>query len=309
MDEAVAERTAGSPVDPEVRWTSRSPREIAEELAEQGYRACSDTVRRIMTDVLGLSRRQAVKCEAGSEYEFRDEQFQHIAARRAWFERRGWPVISIDTKKKELLGEFFRPGQAYTDGHLKVLDHDFPPAGPSRLIPYGVYDVVHNEGLLLLATGSDTSELATDAIWRWWQRQGRRHYWHAAGLLVLCDCGGSNGHRQHRFKEQLHGLACDLRRDIEVAHYPPGCSKYNPIEHRLFCHLSRAWQGAVLRTIAVARDLAARVQTTTGLKLIPEIARHTYAKGQQVSREFLANMPIHFHNFLPNLNYTALSWT
>jgi hypothetical protein len=146
-------------------------------------------------------------------------------------------VISIDTKKKELLGEFFRPGQAYTDGVLKVRDHDFPPVGQSRLIPYGVYDVVRNEGLLLLATGSDTSELACDAIWRWWQRQGRRHYWHASGLLVLCDCGGSNGNRQHRFKEQLHRLACDLNRDMEVAHYPPGCSKYNLIEHRLFCHL------------------------------------------------------------------------
>lgn len=262
-----------------------------------------------MTDVLGLSRRQAVKCEAGSDYEFRDEQFQHIAARRAWYERRGWPVISIDTKKKELLGEFFRPGQAYTDGVLKVLDHDFPPAGQSRLIPYGVYDVVRNEGLLLLATGSDTSELACDAIWRWWQRQGRRRYWHASGLLVLCDCGGSNGNRQHRFKEQLHHLACDLNRDIEVAHYPPGCSKYNLIEHRLFCHLSRAWQGAVLRTITVARDLAARVHTATGLTLIPEIARRVYEKGQQVSRDFLTNMPVHFHNFLPNLNYTALSWT
>ena len=309
VEEAVAERTAGSPVDPEVRWTSRSPQEIVAELAEQGYRACSDTVRRIMTDVLGLSRRQAVKCEAGSDYEFRDEQFQHIAARRAWYERRGWPVLSIDTKKKELLGEFFRSGQAYTDGVLKVLDHDFPPTSHSRLIPYGVYDVVRNEGLLLLATGSDTSQLACDAIRRWWQRQGRRHYWHASGLLVLCDCGGSNGHRLHCFKEQLHHLACDLRRDIEVAHYPPGCSKYNPIEHRLFCHLTRAWQGAVLRTIEVARDLTTRVHTTAGLTLITEIARRTYEKGRQVSRDFLAHMPIHFHDFLPNLHYTALSWT
>lgn len=308
VEAAVADRTAGSPVDPEVRWTNRSPQEISEELAEQGYAACADTVRKILTDELGLSRRQAVKNEAGRDYEFRDEQFRHIAARRAWYERRGWPVISIDTKKKELLGEFFRPGQAYTDGCLEVLDHDFPPAGQSRLIPYGVYDVTQNEGLLLLATGSDTSELACDAIRRWWHRQGRRWYWHASGILVLCDCGGSNGYRQHRFKEQLYYLACDLNRDIEVAHYPPGCSKYNLIEHRLFCHITRAWQGAVLRTIEVARDLARRVHTSTGLTLITEIARRTYEKGQQVSRDFLANLPIHFHNFLPDLNYTALSW-
>jgi hypothetical protein len=308
VEEQVADRTAGSPVDPQIRWTSRSPREIAEKLAEQGYQACRDTVRRILTGVLGLRRRQAVKNEAGSEFPLRDEQFQHLTARRRWYERHGWPVISIDTKKKELLGEFFRPGRAYTDGVVRVLDHDFLPPGQSRLIPYGVYDVTRNEGLLFLARGADTSELACDAIRRWWQRLGRKRYWHASGLLVLCDCGGSNGHRHYRFKEALHGLACDLRRDIEVAHYPPGCSKYNPIEHRLFCHISRAWQSAVLRTIEVARELAARVCTSTGLQLITEIARHTYQKGQPVSRDFLNNLPIDFHHFLPELNYTAPSW-
>jgi hypothetical protein len=308
IQEQVADRTAGSPVDPEIRWTSRAPGEIAEALAEQGFQACRDTVRRILTEVLGLRRRQAVKNEAGSEFSLRDEQFQHLAARRRWYERRHWPVISIDTKKKELLGEFFRPGRAYTNGVVCVLDHDFPPPGQTRLIPYGVYDVATNEGLLYLAQGSDTSELACDAIWRWWQRLGRKRYWHAAGLLVLCDCGGSNGHRHYRFKEALHHLACDLRRDIEVAHYPPGCSKYNPIEHRLFCHISRAWQSVVLRTIQVARELADRVQTSTGLQLITEIARKIYQKGQQVSRAFLNNLPINFNHFLPELNYTAPSW-
>jgi hypothetical protein len=309
VDKAVADRTAGSPVDPQIRWTSRSPREIAEELAEQGFVVCRDTVRRILTGVLGLRRRQAVKNEAGCEFPFRDEQFQHIAARRRWYERRGWPVISIDTKKKELLGEFFRPGRAYTDGVVRVRDHDFLPPGQTRLIPYGVYDVRRNEGLLYLATGADTSALACDAIWRWWQRLGRKRYWHASGLLVLCDCGGSNGHRHYRFKEALHGLACDLNRDIEVAHYPPGCSKYNPIEHRLFCHISRAWQSAVLRTTEVARVLAARVQTSTGLQLVAEIARRIYEKGLQVSRDFVNNLPTNFNHFLPELNYTALSWT
>jgi hypothetical protein len=309
VQEQVAERTAGSPVDPEIRWTSRSPQEIAEELAEQGYQACRDTVRRILTGVLGLRRRQAVKSESNCDFPLRDEQFQHLAARRRWYERRGWPVLSIDTKKKELLGEFFRPGRAYTDGVVRVLDHDFPPPGQNRLIPYGVYDVQRNEGFLYLATGADTSELACDALWRWWQRMGRRRYWHASGLLVLCDCGGSNGHRHYRFKEALHHLANDLGRDIEVAHYPPGCSKYNPIEHRLFCHISRAWQSAVLRTIHIARELADRVHTSTGLHLLTEIARQSYEKGQRVSREFLDNLPIDFHNFLPELNYTAPSWT
>lgn len=309
MEASVADRTAGSPVDPNIRWTNRSPREIAEQLAAQGYHACRDTVRKILTETLGLGRRQAVKNEAGREYAFRDDQFRHIARRRAWYEHRGWPAISIDTKKKELLGEFFRSGRAYTDGLVRVLDHDFPDPALSRLIPYGVYDVARNEGLLLLATGADTSELACDAIWRWWRRLGREHYWHVPRLLVLCDCGGSNGHRLHRFKEELHYLAKDLVCDVEVAHYPPGCSKYNPIEHRLFCHVSRAWQSVVLRSVQVARDMARRVTTSTGLRLVTEISRHVYQKGIQVSREFLDDLPIHFHRSRPDLNYTAPLWS
>jgi hypothetical protein len=309
VEESVADRTAGSPVDPNIRWTNRSPRAISEELAQQGYQVCRDTVRKILTQTLGLGRRQAVKDEAGREYAFRDEQFRHIARRRAWYERQGWPVISIDTKKKELLGEFFRPGRAYTDGVVRVLDHDFPDPAQSRLIPYGVYDVTRNEGLLLLATGADTSELACDAIWRWWQRLGRQHYWYAPQMLILCDCGGSNGYRLHRFKEELHYLAEDLLCDVEVAHYPPGCSKYNPIEHRLFCHVSRAWQSVVLRSIQVARDLARRVTTSTSLRLITEIAKHAYQKGIKASRDFLDSLPIRFHTSRPDLNYTATLWS
>jgi hypothetical protein len=172
-----------------------------------------------------------------------------------------------------------------------------------------VYDVTRNEGLLLLATGADTSELACDAIWRWWQRLGRQHYWYAPQLLILCDCGGSNGYRLHRFKEELHYLAEDLLCDVEVAHYPPGCSKYNPIEHRLFCHVSRAWQSVVLRSIQVAHELARCVTTSTGLRLVTEIAKHVYQKGAKASHDFLDSLPIHFHTSRPDLNYTAPLWS
>ena len=136
----------------------------------------------------------------------------------------------------------------------------------------------------MLARGADTSELACDAIWRWWQRLGRRRYWHASGLLVLCDCGGSNGYRQHRFKENLCELAGRLHRDIRVAHYPPGCSKYNPIEHRLFCHVTLALQCVVLRTIEIARELIARTTTATGLHVVAELARRAYTKGRKATR-------------------------
>ena len=291
-------------MDERIRWTNRSPAEIASEVVAQGFSACADTVRNILTEELGLRRRQAVKDKAACDFPQRDAQFRHIARLRSWYERRGWPVISVDTKKKELLGDFFRPGRAYTDGVLHVQDHDFVTS-EQRLAPYGVFDTVHNEALLLLARGADTSELACDAIWRWWQRLGRGRYWHASGLLVLCDCGGSNGYRQHRFKEDLCELAGSLRRDIRIAHYPPGCSKYNPIEHRLFCHVTRSMQSVVLRTIEIARDLIAHTTTTAGLHVVAELARRAYSKGRKASAEFLEHPPIRRHNFLPELNYTA----
>jgi hypothetical protein len=306
LEQTIAQHTAGSPVDDGVRWTNRSPRDIAEELADHGFGVCPDTVRRLLVEELGLARRQAFKDEATRDFPFRDEQFQHIAQRRAWYERRGWPIISIDTKKKELLGDFFRPGRAYTDGLIRVLDHDFVTLGQGRMVPYGVYDVTHNEGLMLLALGSDTSELACDATRRWWERLGRRRYWHASGLLVLCDCGGSNGHRHYRFKEALHHLASWLNRPIEVAHYPPGCSKYNPIEHRMFSHVTRTMAGMVLKTLDLARDCIRRTTTSTGLHVLADIAHKTYEKGRQVARDFLHDMPILFNDFLPELNYTAL---
>lgn len=306
---AVADHTAGSPVDQNIRWTNRSPREIAQEIAVEGFQVCPDTVRRILTENLELGLRQAVKEEARCQCPFRDEQFQYLAELRAWYEKRRWPVLSIDTKQKELLGNFFRRGRAYTDGQVRVQDHDFATLGLGRVIPYGVFDVVRNEGFLYLAQGADTSELACDAIWRWWQRLGHKQYWHASGLLVLCDCGGSNGNRLHRFKEELSWLASDMRRDLRVAHYPPGCSKYNPIEHRLFCHVTRALQGVVLKTIHVAQRFISRTTTSTGLKVIAEIADTIYQKGQKATRAFLDNRSafFEFDTRLPQFNYTALA--
>jgi hypothetical protein len=303
--EAVLEQdTAGSPVDANIRWTNRSVPDLAAKLQDQGFEIGPDALRRILFDELGLSRRQAYKDEAACHFPQRDEQFRYIARLRAKYEREDWPILSIDTKKKEILGNFFHPGRALTDGRVVVQDHDFVTA-QERLVPYGVFDVRRNEGLMLLACGSDTCELACDAIWRWWQRLGRRNYWDAPRLLLLCDCGGSNGNRQLRFKEELCYLAADLRMDLQVAHYPPGCSKYNPIEHRMFCHVSRALQAVVLKTIDVARQFIARTSTALGLHLIAEVARRIYEQGLKATRDFLDDNPIQFDHFLPQLNYTA----
>jgi hypothetical protein len=307
VEAAIEQDTAGSPVDEDIRWTNRSVPDLAAELREEGFQIGDDALRRILFGELGLSRRQAFKDEAACRFPHRDEQFEYIAELRARYERNDWPILSIDTKKKEILGNFFHPGRALTDGRVIVQDHDFVTA-EQRLVPYGVFDVRRNEGLMLLARGADTCDLACAAIRRWWWRLGRPHYWACSQLLLLCDCGGSNGNRQQRFKEQLCYLAADLKLDIQVAHYPPGCSKYNPIEHRLFCHVSRALRAVVLKTMDVARQFISRTTTTTGLRLVAEVARRTYEKGLKASPHFLNNNPIEFDAFLPALNYTA-SWT
>jgi hypothetical protein len=303
--DAVAEHTAGSPVDENIQWTNRSPREIADEVAEEGFSVCPETVERILREDLGLGLRQAIKDEATRDFPDRDAQFRHIAALRQRYLRMGCPVLSIDTKKKELLGDFFRPGRAYTNGHVHVLDHDFATHGQGRMVPYGIFDVARNEGLMMLSSGPDTSEFACDALWRWWQRLGKYRYADAKKLLILCDCGGSNGYRQYLFKEELYWLADDLGMAIRVAHYPPGCSKYNPIERRMFCHVTRAMQGVVLKELAVAKRFIARTKTSGGLRVVAEIARRTYEKGRKGWKEFVDELPIRFHNLLPELNYTV----
>jgi hypothetical protein len=306
--DAVKNDTAGSPVDEGRLWTNLSPRDIADELAWNGFDVGPDTVRTILTDDLGLSLRQAVKDEALRNFPQRDEQFEHIARLRKKFQREGSPVLSIDTKYKESLGNFHRPGRAYTNGRVRVLDHDFATHGQGKLAPYGVYDAVRNEGLVYLSVGPDTSQLACDAIRLWWQRSGQRHYKGARRLLLLCDCGGSNGNRLYVFKEELQHLADDLGMKIRVAHYPPGCSKYNPIEHRMFCHVTRALKGVVLDSVETARHYIARTTTSTGLRVMAEAADCLYQKGLKASADFIEQMPIHFHHFLPKLNYTAVPW-
>jgi hypothetical protein len=305
---SVADHTAGSPVDESLLWTNRSPRDIAAELAINGFDVGSDTVRTILTEDLGLSMRQAVKDEAMCNFPQRDEQFKHIGRLRKSFFREGCPVLSIDTKQKELLGNFFRKGRAYTNGKARVLDHDFASHGHGRMVPYGVYDVARNEGLMLLSIGPDTSQLACDAIRRWWQRLGKRHYLATKRLLLLCDCGGSNGYRQLLFKEELSALAHDLGVSIRVAHYPPGCSKYNPIEHRMFSHVTRALRGVVLKSVEIAHRFIPRATTAAGLRVVAETARRAYQKGLHASASFIQDMPIRFHHFLPELNYTAWAY-
>jgi hypothetical protein len=305
IDRIVQRHTAGSPVKPEIRWTNRSPRDIADELYDLGFSLCPETVRRILREDLGLGLRQAVKNETTCNYPYRDEQFNYIAELRDQFEFWGRPVLSIDAKAKEKLGDFYRPGGAWTDGHVMAPDHDFSSRATGKLTPYGVYDVGRNEGLMMLTASADTAELACDAVGRWWLRVGKWRYPSCSKLLLLCDCGGSNGNRQYLFKESIKNLAMRLGLTIRVAHYPPGCSKYNPIERSMFCHVARSLQGVILDSIDTAAHFIGQTSTAAGLTVIVEKARKAYHKAKKATQRFLDHMPILFDDHLPELNYYA----
>jgi len=305
LREIVEVHTAGSPVEPSELWTNRSPSDLADELSTAGFSICANTVNRLLREELELSRRSAVKTIALGENADRNAQFDRIAQLKKRYFRKGWPVISIDTKKKELLGDFFRSGQAWTNGQVRAFDHDFPSAAGGKVIPYGVYDLAANEGFVLLATGADTGELASDAIRRWWFRCGQWRYDGPGGMLVLADCGGSNGYRVPLFRERLCEVASRLEIPIRVAHLPPYCSKYNPIDHRLFCHLSRSLKGMLCRSIEVVRDAFARTTTSTGLQVVVEVARRTYQAGVKATQAFRDNEPILRDKFLSQFNYVA----
>jgi hypothetical protein len=301
----LAEFTAGDPMREGVLWTNLSRRDISRRLREMGTPASRHTVRKLMKKHR-LGQRKVRKKKALGTHPDRDAQFQNIAKIQAEYRAAGDPVISIDTKKKELIGNFAREGYTHTQAPVEVLDHDFPSAGEGKLIPHGLYDRARNEGYLHLNTSHDTSEFCCDSIAHWWQRHGCQHYPNARRLLLLGDGGGSNAANRHVFKEALQTLANRLGLEIRVAHYPPYCSKHNPIEHRLFSHVTRACQGVVFHSVEIAKHFMEKTKTSQGLKVTVDILTGVYATGKKCSANFLETMTIIFDEVLPRWNYRAI---
>ena len=301
----LAEFTAGDPMREGVLWTNLSRREISRRLAESGTPASRHTVRKLMKRH-GLGQRKVRKKKTLGAHPDRDAQFQNIAKIKAGYLAAGDPVIRIDTKKKELIGNFAREGHTHTQAPVDVLDHDFSSAGEGTLIPHGIDDLARNEGHVHLNTSHDTSEFCCDSIALWWERHGRRHYPNASRLLLLCDGGGSNAANRHVFKEAWQALADRLGLEIRVAHYPPYCAKHNPIEHRLFPHLTRACQGVVFHSVAIAKPFMEKAKTSTGLKVTVDILSGFYQTGRKCAANFLETMRIVFDEHLPRWNYRAI---
>ena len=288
-----------------VLWTNLSLRELSRRLLELGTPASRRVIRRLLRQ-LQLGRRTARKKKTMGHHPDRNAQFENIARLRREYQDAGDPIVSIDTKKKELLGNFHRPGHTLTEQTVETFDHDFPSAGQGKLIPHGIYDLTNQHAQINLNTSHDTGELCCDSIALWWEQHGRVAYPKASRLLILCDGGGSNSARQYLFKEDLQRLANRLELELRVAHYPPYCSKHNPIEHRVFPHVTRACQGVIFHTLDIAQQFIARAKTTTGLRVTVGLLKKVYATGRKYADNFKQNMTILFDDHLPKWNYRAI---
>ena len=301
----LAEFTAGDPMREGVLWTNLSRCEISRRLREMGTPAGRHVVRKLLKKC-GLGQRTARKKKSMGAHPDRNAQFEKIARLKKEYLSKGEPVISIDTKKKELIGNFARDGHTHTQAPVDASDHDFPSAAEGKLIPHGLFDLARNEGYIHLNTSCDTSEFCCDSIAHWWRQHGIKNYPKSRRLLLLCDGGGSNASNRHVFKEALQKLADSLGLEIRIAHYPPYCSKHNPIEHRLFAHVTRACQGVIFHTVEIAQKFIAMTKTTKGLKVTVEILKGIYAHGKKVADDFKQTMRIVFDEDLRHWNYRAI---
>jgi hypothetical protein len=300
------DHTAGDPMDATVRWTDLGVKEIRQLLRDDHAITVSKSVVRKLLKKHNYRRRKAQKKQTMKRVPKRNEQFENIQRLKAEYEAAGNPIVSMDTKKKEQLGNFYRDGHLYTLEALTTYDHDFGSFAEGVIIPHSFYDMRLNVGYIQLGTSHDTSEFACDSFRHWWYHYGRLHYPHATSILVLCDGGGSNSSRHYIFKHDLQVLADEIGVEIRIAHYPPYCSKYNPIEHRLFPHLTRACQGVIFTSIEVVKHLMQKTQTSRGLQVFVHILDKLYQTGRKVADDFKHQMTIAHDALLPQWNYRAV---
>jgi hypothetical protein len=305
VQDTIQDRIAGDPMRQDVVWTDLTPQEISQSLREHGVCAGPRIVRRLL-DGLGFARRQMLKVLPGGDSPHRDAQFRHLAHLIQEFLAAGNPVLSMDTKKKEYLGTLYRDGKVYCQQALKAFDHDFPSLADGVIIPHGLYDLARNQGWIHLGLSRDTTAFACDSLRLFWHSDGRRLYPNASAILLLCDGGGSNSCHKYLFKEDLHDVVNDLEVPIRVAHYPAYCSKFNPIERRLFSHVTRACQGVLFDSLQTVMGLIQKTKTQQGLSVTVRVLDKLYAGGRTVSEAFKKNMPIVFDTVLPKWNYWAM---
>ena len=303
--------TAGDP-QTGLKWTRKTTRKIAQELQQEGILVSAQSVGRILKHLgysLRANRKKLALSGNGSkaERQERDLQFRHICRLREGYSRRGQPIISVDTKKKELLGNFKNPGRVWRNQYHDVADHDFPSYAKGKISPYGLYDPQTNTGMVCVGISHDTPAFAAASIATWWEGYGARQYPNAGDLLILADNGGSNRPNSVAFKYHLwkslcvqHGLT------VQICHYPTGASKWNPVEHRLFSEITKNWAGQPLDSVQTALNFIRNTRTTTGLSVSAVFNRKHYQCKEKIPKHEAAQILIKKDSFFPDLNYTLI---
>jgi hypothetical protein len=306
LKEIVEETTAGDPMSP-LKWTSKSTRTIAMELTRSGHPVSSVTVGRCLED-MGYTLQANVKTREGKQHPDRDAQFRYLNRQVKNFRRDESPVISVDTKKKELVGAFKNGGRRWLPKGKadEVTVHDFPHLGEGKAIPYGAYNIARDRAVVNVGVTHDTAEFAVESIRRWWRLDGKRHYRGADRLLICADSGGSNGNRQRAWKLHLQALSDETAMAITVCHYPPGTSKWNQIEHRLFSFISLNWRGKPLLNFETVINLIGGTHTKSGLKVKAILDTNQYETGVATPDEEIDKLRLKRHKVHPKWNYTLL---
>jgi hypothetical protein len=306
LQRLVEPATRGDPMSP-LLWTCKSTRHLAEALAGLGHDVSHQTVARLLTD-LGYSLQANRKTMEGKDHPDRNAQFEHINRKVRSFQRRGQPVVSVDTKKKELVGNYKNPGQEWQPKGKpqKVKSKDFPDKVMGKVSPYGVYDMTANEGWVNVGITHDTAEFAKESVRRWWYRMGQKVYPEATELLITADAGGSNGSRLRLWKVCLQHLADELQLKISVCHFPPGTSKWNKIEHRMFCHITENWRGRPLVSHGVVVNLIGSTKTRSGLRVEADLDTNRYETGIKVTDEELRAVRLKKDKFHGDWNYKVI---
>jgi hypothetical protein len=297
------DEAAGDPMTDRV-WVRSSTRKLRDRLRAMGHPLGHSTVHRLLGK-LGYTQRINQKRRGGSQRPGRDEQFQYIAAQRERFRAAGRPAVSVDTKQRVSIGDFLRPGKAWCKAPPQVSGYDFTSLAEHRAVPYGVYDLWRNEGHVTVGLSNDTPAFAAGAIARWWERAGRMAYPRADEVLILADCGGANGCRSKAWKLNLQAKLCDrFGLAVTVCHYPPGCSKWNPVERRLFSQISMNWAGKPLRTLDLMLGYIRGTTTRTGLKVEAYLDEGVYERGQAGAPDARGKVNLTPHRTRPEWNYT-----
>lgn len=302
--------TAGDPISG-LKWTRKTTEKISIELSKIGINVSKNTVGKLLKDMgysLKVNRKKIAnggKRMSVAEQENRDNQFKYIAKFRRAYENKGFPAVSVDAKKKEKIGNFKNDGASWSEEGEPVNDHDFLQYAVGKFLPFSVYDTIANIGSVFVGTTHDTPSFAVDSIVKWWEIEGCHRYHSANRLLILADSGGSNSARSRVWKYELQQKLCDsYGLIVTVCHYPPGCSKWNPADHRLHSEISKNWSGKPLKTYEIALKYIRTTKTKTGLKVNAFYNRKYYELGKKVSDKKMESLPIAKHKTFPNWNYT-----